>query len=526
VNIFKHPAPISKSHDELRTMRHAALLTALIVAFAFSIAGAETFRLKPGCEIDGKSEVAGKVVGKSGTKLIIKTEQGGTVIIEESSIAERVAEDPAGGESADTPKASSSGLTAPLAFEPLIVPDSTLKMTIEDARSAAVAFPDQVMLLDGGRVAGKVTREEGVIKVASAYGARTFKESEVKEIQPGPDSVFQTRLKALADDSAAGWVELGDWCISQKSLTNWRQKAVMCLQHALAIAPEDATARGLLGYEMVDRAWLRSDDLAEAKGFVRLNGRWASPEAAFLTELGDKISSWKDIGELSYGAAVRRAEDIFDTAKVEFTSGGKRSFSPYRDECAALVTKEKMEWTVAPKESRIGKLTDYARNYGRLPLRERRIQRQAAMDYEARDVADLSACPDCGGQPGMKETKRCESCRGTGVSQQACGTCKGKGQSVCSKCRASGKVDCGNCANGLVASGNRLVRCAVCKDGRIPCSVCAQTGKLMCKNCEGMGTLSGKVCKTCEGAGMVKTTKACPKCSGTGRIHMTAGFHR
>ena len=95
---------------------------ALVLALC-AFAGADTFKLKPGHEHNGKSVIQGKKLGQTGTKWIIKLDDGEVATIEEADFAEVAA----GGDSDARQAAEELGLPT-LTFEPLY-PEESLSTT-------------------------------------------------------------------------------------------------------------------------------------------------------------------------------------------------------------------------------------------------------------------------------------------------------------------------------------------------------------------------------------------------------------
>lgn len=94
---------------------------------------------------------------------------------------------------------------------------------------------DVVILRDGRRLIGKVTRTPGKVTIKMRLGSATFDEREVLRIEPHVDakSVFADRLGKLAAGDHRGRLELARWALGQR-LT----KQGLELARALAAGPE------------------------------------------------------------------------------------------------------------------------------------------------------------------------------------------------------------------------------------------------------------------------------------------------
>jgi hypothetical protein len=106
----------------------------------------------------------------------------------------------------------------------------------------------------------------------------------------GARATFAERRAALEDGDASGLVRLAIWC-RENGLS---VEAKRCWGEALAADPDNTLARRALGYEKVEGVWLRGDALRKARGFVRLNGRWALREEVIAYEAKQRESLLRD----------------------------------------------------------------------------------------------------------------------------------------------------------------------------------------------------------------------------------------
>lgn len=499
-----------------------ALLLALVAVMALAASG-DTFRFKPGCEYDGEGVIEGTKLGKSGTKIIIKTDQGKVISVEESSLVTDgdTAPSGAGGTDDATDDNDDSELPA-ITFEPLL---ASLESDIAAAKSQEPAFPELIRLRDGRAFAAKTSREDKKVTLKMEKGSIVVDESEIVGTEPAPDVVFRQRLQSTHSETPREWVELGKWCLGQTQLTEGRKRTVMCLQKALALTPNDDEVHRLLGYDLVKGEWIRGDELARSKGLVQMGKRWVEAKEQDLANTMEQAGAWGDLETMSYHDAVRRTEQIIDGAQVQLKAT-KSPFKPWRDECSARTSSEEKSWSQSKRDSRMGTLTHYARCYARIAIADRRALVAAIVEYEARDAADLSVCPECNGQVKYEEQKQCETCHGAGTIVRKCEACHGDGQRNCPKCHGSGRVDCKNCANGVVSQGGKLVDCPMCDGGHVACPECNGRKTMMCTQCSGTGSLPPASCADCDGRGTITVKHVCKTCGGTGRAHMTKGFHK
>jgi len=504
-----------------------ALLLALVAVMSLAASG-DTFRLKPGCEYEGESVIEGTKLGKSGTKIIIKTDQGKVISIEESSLVTDGDAAPsdsggtAGAAGADAGGATDDDDDLPaITFEPLLV---SLETDLEAAKAKEAAFPELVRLRDGRVFAAKTTHEDKKVTLKMEKGSIVVDESEIAGTEPAPDVVFRQRIQATHAETAREWVELGKWCLGQKQLTEGRKKSVMCLQKALALSPSDDEVHRLLGYQQVNGDWIRGDALARAKGLVQMGTRWVEAAEQDLALTMQQASVWPDLETVTYHDAVRRTEQIVDGSQIQLKAT-KSAFKPWRDECSARASSEEKSWDQSKRDSRMGTLNHYARCYARLPAGERRNLVAAVLEYEARDAGDLRVCPVCNGQVKYEEQKQCEACQGRGTIEKKCETCHGDGMRACPTCHGRGGTDCPYCTNGVRHVNGQLQNCS-CNKGLITCSTCNGSKTVRCDKCGGTGMLPPASCTACDGKGSVTLKKVCKSCGGTGRSHATPGFHK
>lgn len=498
---------------------------ALLLALS-AWACADTFKLKPGHEHDGKSVIQGKKLGQAGTKWIIKTDDGKVVSIEEADFADVAA----GGDSDAKQAAEDLGLPT-LTFEPLF-PDYTLQRAISDAKELAPSSPDMVVLTDGRRLVGTVTPTDTGLSINVSGERMDFASDDIREILPSPDRAFQEHIQAAEAAGVEAWLDIARWCLEEQLLSEGRRKAVLCLQMAQSLDPEDEDVRAALGYQRVQGEWLRGDELAAALGSKKEKGKWVGREVAELEAVKARVLAWADIETVAYRDAIRRVEDDVDVCQVH-AGPGDTSFKPWRDECAIKTSSEERSWAAAKRNARVNSMMAYAKKYAAMDAASRRDERAKVMELERADQTDIWNCGECGGSVNYNGQETCPTCRGQnsggsggGVAADpgSCGKCGGSGSRKCPKCGGKGNVDCRECAFGMKNGG----RCPYCVKGEATCPKCGGRKTISCDHGGGgdSGGSSQPACGTCFGSGYVNTAKSCKKCGGTGRAHQTPGFHK
>lgn len=86
----------------------------------------------------------------------------------------------------------------------------------------------------------------------------------------GAEASYSERVAELQPDDGAAHYGLAIWCRQHGDFERYKE----WLQKTIAIEPDHAAARQLLGYEQVDGAWLRGPELKQAQGLVLHEGRW------------------------------------------------------------------------------------------------------------------------------------------------------------------------------------------------------------------------------------------------------------
>ena len=145
---------------------------------------------------------------------------------------------------------------------------------------AGSASADTVYLVNGGMLEGRVTVEDGRIVVEQPTGKVYLDSSKVDRIEKSRTDMdtYDERLAALKKKDAPAaeeYAQLG--VFAGEHGMNTRGEAAY--KKALAIDPENATARLALGYVKFQDRWMTADDANVARGLVKHNGAWVTPEA-------------------------------------------------------------------------------------------------------------------------------------------------------------------------------------------------------------------------------------------------------
>lgn len=127
------------------------------------------------------------------------------------------------------------------------------------------AFPcpaDVVVLKDGRRLVGKVTKEddEGIVLV-HRHGEIPIRKSEVASIErgPTPEEVYQDRAAKLSDDDLEGHLDLAKWCLEN----DLDREADWEFGRVIEIDPDHGEARKALGFVRHEEKWITKEEHRE-----------------------------------------------------------------------------------------------------------------------------------------------------------------------------------------------------------------------------------------------------------------------
>jgi len=145
--------------------------------------------------------------------------------------------------------------------------------------AAGLAHADIVYLTNGGVLEGKVRYVGNTIIVESASGYVTLPVEKVDhvEVKKGNVEEFDDRLAALtkANAGAAEFVALAQFA----GTLGMNSRAEIAYKRALSMDTDCAAARVALGFEKFQGQWMTSDDANAARGLVKHNGAWVTPQA-------------------------------------------------------------------------------------------------------------------------------------------------------------------------------------------------------------------------------------------------------
>lgn len=180
----------------------------------------------------------------------------------------------------------------------------------------AVARADEVYTRSGGHLTGEIVERGPVtLTLDIGIGRVELPLAYVDRIVPGeaPITVYRQRARALGGDDAAGWLSLGRWAADN----DLGAQAAEAYEQVVSREPDNAAAQRALGRVNVLGTWMTLEESYEARGLVRFDGRWVSPEEreAALAERAETHRRARE--EADEQARVRETEARLRAAEAQ-----------------------------------------------------------------------------------------------------------------------------------------------------------------------------------------------------------------
>ncbi|HET8946736.1 MAG TPA: hypothetical protein VFQ07_07115 [Candidatus Polarisedimenticolia bacterium] len=142
---------------------------------------------------------------------------------------------------------------------------------------------DEVLLKGGAKFSGRIeSQTDTMITINIGDGVVGVPMARVDKVVRGrsPLDEYDERAKALTAQDADGWRTLGRWA-SHAGLSAQAREAY---QKVLLVAPDDAEARGALGFVQQDGRWMTEEESYKARGYVKVGGDWMTRSEAQMVQ--------------------------------------------------------------------------------------------------------------------------------------------------------------------------------------------------------------------------------------------------
>jgi hypothetical protein len=151
--------------------------------------------------------------------------------------------------------------------------------------TALPAAADVLHLASGGTLEGDVTRCKEGYRIRTTAGSMTIAADQVVRVEEkeSPLETYEKAAARVAKDDAVGHFTLAVLCKSLKLRTRMRKE----LQAVVALDPDHAEARKLLGHVRHEGKWLTPDAAMRAQGRVQYEGKWLPADHV------EKLKAWK-----------------------------------------------------------------------------------------------------------------------------------------------------------------------------------------------------------------------------------------
>ncbi|MCA9081787.1 MAG: HEAT repeat domain-containing protein [Planctomycetaceae bacterium] len=152
---------------------------------------------------------------------------------------------------------------------------------------AQPVLADVVRLQQGGELRGEFVTE-GTTTAETAIGVTTLDgilievaraDVTFSEQRPRVVEEYFTRLRDCDGTIQSHW-ELAEWCRSMRLYPQREER----LQFILALDPDHADARRILGYQNYNGKWMTRDQFMESRGYVLYKAKWITPQERDLRE--------------------------------------------------------------------------------------------------------------------------------------------------------------------------------------------------------------------------------------------------
>ena len=177
-----------------------------------------------------------------------------------------------------------------------------------------------VIHLDSGTVEGEIISEnDDAVEIRTLAGVVTIPRARIRRIErkPTPLQEHEAMARQVADDDTVGHYALGLWCKDKRLAAQAREH----FEQVLKYDPEHEGAREELGYERYRGQWLTRDEAMQAKGYVKHDNRWVTPQVkAQLVKEENQAQFSKQIARLAKTISNAKTAQKREEAIAELSS--------------------------------------------------------------------------------------------------------------------------------------------------------------------------------------------------------------
>lgn len=207
-------------------------------------------------------------------------------------------------------------------------PQTTFALLLMVLTAVGEGRADIVYLESGGTVSGRVTDNGDNVVVETLVGRVTLPRDAIKRIESAPTILtdYEARQKA-AGDSAAGQVELAEWCIANGLGSHARRH----YERALELDASSAAAREALGYVKVNGIWVAG------RGAKRAAEKAAEDDAGATAPAEDEDARLIEAVQTEWGLRIRAIQaNLLETNVSNLVADGRERILAIEDPLAIL----------------------------------------------------------------------------------------------------------------------------------------------------------------------------------------------
>ena len=192
----------------------------------------------------------------------------------------------------------------------------TLSVFVAVLLFASAASADVLHLRKGGRLEGILVAENvSSVTIDVGMGRVTLPKTSIDRIERKTSALseFRRRLDAIAPGDVQSYVELARYAIEN----GMRGEARIAWTRVVSLDPRNAEAHLALGHVLVNGTYVEEDEANRARGLVRFEGRWVTPEEQAARDALSRRSAADDRRVAEARRAARESEERAIRAEAE-----------------------------------------------------------------------------------------------------------------------------------------------------------------------------------------------------------------